>query len=663
MNYEYCIPSAREANAVKNRSTVLKELDIDLSPSETEKFISMFGFDNSIYEHVKLTKTVSGFKGNYFCKFLYFDIDNDDNQEQSLEMARNFCLLLYTMLNISPNDLFISFSGNKGFHIGIHGNLFGGFGARKDMPDRINVLAVRVLMECFETSMEEIQRIASESYKATSKRIFNDMDLSIYNANRIFRVINSKHSKSGLYKIGMTYDELNTLSLEQIKELAKEPRTFKLTFTPAALIPNEELKGLWQYALAFDFANYKEKQIAQGKSAAFAGFYAPGKGNRNNDLFKQAAMLFDKSSLNDDQIGQIIGLINNNCEEPLPNSEIEDIVKSAFKKTLPNRVIKAEEAKVTKDVENFGDWFSEWADYYTQEAKPFSCLFEEIAVDQERNLQGKLAAFIGKGGTKKSYAALNVVADNILNNGARAIYSSMEMGKVEMVNRILDVSFPVEEGLPASKLYRTMVKKDKQELKDLIARAAKILYDNLILSSVSKMTTDKYYEFYRRSVELYGPIDLLAIDGLSMMGGSGSESDRFERHTMELKDMANQTNMFIPLICHTTKDAKPYMRDVSEYVRGSGKILDNCDFLLSFSNLIDVYKSTPENIHYVQGMGNLKYYNKRGTGMMLDKIFNFDRLSKCITPSNAELLDFPDYDKFVADYKIKNRPKKASKLF
>lgn len=662
MNYEYCIPSQREPNAVKNRGLILKEMDIDLNPSDYEKYISMFGFDNSIYEHVKLTKTVSGFKGNYFSKFLYFDIDNDTHQQQSLEMARNLCLLLYNMLNVHPNDLFISFSGNKGFHIGLHQNLFGGFGIRKDMADRINVLAVRVLMECFEVTMDHIQEVAAESYKATSKRIFNDMDLSIYNANRIFRVINSRHAKSGLYKVGLTYDELSTFTLDQIKELAKQPRDFKLTFSAANLKPNEELCGLWKYSLDFDFNDYKNKQVAQGKSATFGGFFPPTQGNRNNDLFKQAAMLFDRSSLSEEHVIQLVELINRSAQPPLPFDEVQTLVRSAFKKTLPNRVQKAEVKPQDREVENFADWFSEWADYYTQEAKPYTCLFEDIDRDQEKNMQGKLAALIGKGGTKKSYLALNIVARNILDHGARAIYSSMEMGKVEMVNRLLDVCFPVEDGMPASKFYRMSVRKDKEGLKQAIRKAAKLLNDNLILTQVSKMTTEQYYKFYMRACEIYGPIDMLAVDGLSMMGGTGSESERFERHTMELKALANETKMFIPLICHTTKDAKQYMRDVSEYVRGSGKILDNCDFTLSFSNLIDVHRSTPENVQYVDCMGHVKYYNKRGTGLMLNKVYDFDGLTKCVTPSHAEPFDFPEYDKFVIDFKA-NQKKKGSKLF
>ncbi|MHC2992067.1 hypothetical protein OB13_10885 [Pontibacter sp. HJ8] len=635
MNFEYC-------TALNNRNTVIRESDIELSPTPEECYLSMFGYDNSIYEHLRIAKSVQGFKGNFFCKYLYFDIDSE-NLEESLEMARNFCLLLYNMLNVNPKSLFISFSGNKGFHIGLHQNLFGGFEPSRELPERMKVLAVRILMECFEVSMEAIQQAVKEA----KKQVYNLMDLSIYSPNRIFRLLNSCNRKSGLYKIGLTYEELTTLSIEQIKALAAQPKAYRFEVAPSQITAVADLQGLWQYALSFDTGSYNHSQKAQVKQENGQTFFPPVTGSRNNDLFKQAAYIFDKSEFSEHQVLQLVNIINGGSAAPLPYDEVKTLVHSAFKRTLPNRAEKQQTRQAAMGVENFYDWFSEWADYYTADPTPISCLFDEINADQEFNFQGRLGAFIGKGGTRKSYGALNVVAQNIINYEARAMYSSMEMGKVEMVNRTLDVSFPAENGMAPSVFYRSWVKQDKEDLKLKMKEAARRLSDGLILSNVSKMTTDKYFKDLQRAKELYGPVQILAIDGLSMMGGKGSESERFEQHTAELKDLANQENLFIILICHTTKEAKQYMRDVSEYVRGSGKILDNCDFFVSFSNLIDPTRSTAENIEYFRDYGHIKYYNKRGTGLTLNKVYNFCSLTKGIAKSHAEPMDFMEYEAFL----------------
>jgi len=81
-----------------------------------------------------------------------------------------------------------------------------------------------------------------------------------------------------------------------------------------------------------------------------------------------------------------------------------------------------------------------------------TCLVPEIDEDQEQSLKGKLAVLIGSGGTRKSYFLQNVIAQNVLGYGNRFLYSSMEMGKPETVNRFLDMYFEPEEGIPASKV-------------------------------------------------------------------------------------------------------------------------------------------------------------------------------------------------------------------
>lgn len=658
MNYEYC-------TALDKRGNVIKEIEIDISPTHQERYISMFGFDNSIYEHLEYTKTlfddkgnqlyrngsVSGFNGSLFCKWLNFDIDSED-LNASHQMAKDFVAMLYSNLEVNPKNLFICFSGNKGFHIGLHQNLFGGFEPSKKLHERINVLAVKVLEETFGVTTAEIQEEVKKGPKG--KKIFNLMDLSIYTPNRIFRAINSKNHKSGLYKIGLTYEQLNTLTIDQIRILAKEPLPYSFETPPNKQKCIRELQSFWQYALSFDIANYNATQKKHFKSDSSAFFHAPEIGNRNNDLFKQAAMLFDKSEFNEQQVLQIIGLINNNCQQPLPIQELETIVKSAFRKTIPNKVFKQEPVK---EVENFTDWLDEWADYYTTDKKPFTLLFDEIDKDQENNFTGKLVCLIGPGGTRKSYYALNILGANILEHKARGIYSSMEMGKVEMVNRVLDNVFPPENGVPASKLCKQNIRRDKTGYLSVLIDAAKELHDKLILSSVSGKTAGDYLKDYNKAVELYGGVDFLVVDGLSMMGGTGTETERFEKHTKELKGLANSTGLSIFLICHTTKEAKPYTRDSSQQVRGSGKILDNCDFWICFSNIINEITSTPENIEYEKLFAHIKYYNKRGTGMMLNKIYDFDPLSKAFIPSGKDPRHFPDYDAFVKQYNSKQRKK------
>jgi len=182
----------------------------------------------------------------------------------------------------------------------------------------------------------------------------------------------------------------------------------------------------------------------------------------------------------------------------------------------------------------------------------------------------------------------------------------------------------------------------------------------LILTGNGGKTTQNYERDIQNTIALYGSLDGLAIDGLSAMGGKGKdETDRFNLITLELKELAKRYNLFILLICHTTKACQAYTRDARPFVRGSEKILDNSDFSICFANIIDKVSTPPENIKFASHLAHIKYYNKRGSGKMLNELLQFDGLKKSFSVSSTRLLDYPDYDTFVREHNQKAR--KAAK--
>jgi replicative DNA helicase len=143
------------------------------------------------------------------------------------------------------------------------------------------------------------------------------------------------------------------------------------------------------------------------------------------------------------------------------------------------------------------------------------------------------------------------------------------------------------------------------------------------------------YEHYRKAIEKVtettGKPSILVVDGLSMMGGKGTETEVYSRNSADLKELANEENIFIILICHVSKGAEKHTRDLSRNIRGSEKILDNCDFYMTMSQIQDL--SNPET--YVQDKGFISFYDKRGSGKTVDLLFNFD-------PKRLWLLNSPE---------------------
>jgi len=64
-----------------------------------------------------------------------------------------------------------------------------------------------------------------------------------------------------------------------------------------------------------------------------SSFAPPQPGERDNTLFKQACHLFDHSQLYESHVLQLIACINQTSPVPLPDQDLQRIVKSAFKCT------------------------------------------------------------------------------------------------------------------------------------------------------------------------------------------------------------------------------------------------------------------------------------------------------------------------------------------
>lgn len=148
--------------------------------------------------------TLQGYRGYHAPALGYYvlDFDSSDN----LDNARNDCLRAIDALKLTEDSYKVYFSGSKGFHLYIRQEFF------PITPS--------------DHTAKDFERLAVEIAKAHDLPTLDD---SIYQANRKFRLPNSKHPKTGLYKVELTPTQLEALSIEQIQTLAKSPSVVSLS--------------------------------------------------------------------------------------------------------------------------------------------------------------------------------------------------------------------------------------------------------------------------------------------------------------------------------------------------------------------------------------------------------------------------------------------------
>lgn len=573
------------ARDITARGKIVEAGSIKPIARDYEFYISLFPFDKTILDYVKIHKSITGHKGKHFCNYIVFDIDRDND----LEVARKDALALVSHLQseygLSPDDVWIWFSGSKGFHIAIINKTIGELN-----PD--------------EAMGEAIKRAATELAGPVK------IDTIIYENHRLIRVENSRHAKSGLYKVQLSHEELIINSIDDIKEIAKAPRTFIRKKPVGEIRINELISRVVK-------SSFIQKE---DRTEIESGFFLPGdKGNRNNKLFSQACVLFSKTDLHEKSIRELIKSINLAAPDPLPDHEINTIVNSA-----KSRRIKKEDAPLK--VVDFKDMWQSFVDSLKDEENKLSILFPSIDKIFKGKLRSRVGVVLGYGGAKKSLFAQNVCYKNIM-AGNRCLYSNMEMGLSDLTSRFIDIAIYGFNKALASQFIENEYRAGK-DISGSINTLAPMFTDRLLVSENSNMTADKYDELITRLTEERGRIDILIVDGMSMMGGTGTEVERANEHSKQLKELAKKWNIFVMPIVHVSRGDDLTTRDLTRRARGSEKIVDNGDFFITFSQIKDGNDFMPRRGYY-------HLWDKRGTGLRVEKSWHFENESLVMTEDNV----------------------------
>ena len=101
--------------------------------------------------------------------------------------------------NVNMDEMMIYFSGNRGFHVTVNAECFNA------QPQFEMIKVYRLLVNHLNKQLN-----------------LKTLDLSVYTRRRAWRIPNTIHAKTGLYKRALTYEQLKG-DIESIKELAKEP--------------------------------------------------------------------------------------------------------------------------------------------------------------------------------------------------------------------------------------------------------------------------------------------------------------------------------------------------------------------------------------------------------------------------------------------------------
>ena len=185
---------------------------------------------------------------------------------------------------------------------------------------------------------------------------------------------------------------------------------------------------------------------------------------------------------------------------------------------------------------------------------------------------------------------------------------------------------------------------------DFIGMIKEQAADRVLITETPSMTAAKYDALLTEITANNGVVDMLVVDGLSMMEDTEGEFRAMSFHSKELKELAKKWDILVIAICHVTKDVPRDARDLTPFIRGSGKVFDNSDYFVSLSNLYD-YED-----NQIQHLGFAKLYAKRGDGSITDVIYEFTGHNLIINESREEPSKYLAMDREKKRSKDKKQP-------
>lgn len=248
---------------------------------------------------------------------MYLDFDDEEDLSNS---QRDAILAIWYLrqpykLNLPESSFRIYFSGNKGFHIFIPATAFG-LVPDKNLNEHFKLMAMDVRDQCPNGTL----------------------DTKIYDRRRVLRMANSKHEKTGLYKVPLTYKELCELTPDEIREKAKSP--FRLAYpevpkTARAVAAMEHYRE--QFKTRFQGAFSKHRQNA-GKPLDFTPACVqelldagPTRGQRNHTACVLTSFFMKRGMTEEETWEALLEWYNIAPSRDFPERELKQAMNSIWK--------------------------------------------------------------------------------------------------------------------------------------------------------------------------------------------------------------------------------------------------------------------------------------------------------------------------------------------
>jgi len=447
-------------------------------------FRSIHCFNSDFKKHVDTHKSVRGYFGPSFSPFLTFDIDDSDIEGATLT-AQKFVKGLIDGYGVPSKYIIVWFSGQKGYHIQLPSQLFGGWKADQKLHVKLRKLA------------ETLAR-------------GHNIDTSIYDQKRLLRIGGTRHDVTGRFKSHITTEAFLQLKTDRLPYLGTEKPDLSFIPDVKQCKPIESLEAVWIDILQ-NASKPASKQVTTVDYQSFDGSFptslSEGDG-RDNRFYYKARQLRDWG-VPAWEARNILELWDGQCDNPLTDTNGENILMDKIRSAYGSDAELDDEGIV---VHSGLEAVNAYESYLDNPSASISTGFNMIDNMHRKLRTGEVCVMLGKTGSGKTALALNMLRNMALNNH-RCIFFSLEM----TLHRVVERQIAIELNKTADE-----VEKDFASLRKQVHHIP--WWSNYHICSQSAMSMKQIEDTVQRTSAMHGDVDVLCIDYLGLIRSANNSS-------------------------------------------------------------------------------------------------------------------------------------------
>jgi len=515
-------------------------LDMDYyGKSGTDCYTSIYLHSTKILEYLKEHKqSSSGYSGIVKAEFLHFDFDSSDLSESQKDTIA-LIQLLCSSYETDTSQFRIWFTGNKGFHLFL---LFPGLKESIDIPKRMRAVCKSL---------------------AGNLKTFDPIP---YDCTRIWRIPNSKHGKTGLFAIPLSWVELSTLTPDQIKELAKTQRQVE-AISLDQFLPNKELINFFY---TIETSATSEIRITDGVLNGFK------EGQRNMGLTSIAGLLRAKG-FEYSFIRAALLSFNGYHKMGLDETEVNNIAKSVQRYKPDNR------PSDISDIKHMSQCQNEWL-VQKKERSVTHFGIPSLGRSCGSFSRSEVLNIAARAGVGKTTMAMTLLQNISKIEKKYCLFFSLEMSGAELFQRAgiayLSKTFEGENCVDENNedWMKNKIKKIADNATDITR-----CYEKILCLDRAKVSLENMVEYYNKAVAEYGDIDLVAIDYLGYIYDCQSKStyEKISNIARGVKEFAKDTNTRVILLTQANRAAQDGNEPIKlHHLRDSGAVEESADYVV-----------------------------------------------------------------------------------